>query len=399
MNQYYAPDEAATAQLLADLGAGLARSGHEVSAVCCDRCYADPELRYPRRDVLDGVSVSRVRATGFGRSRGAAGRLVDYVSFLAGASIALFSGKRPQVLICLSTPPMIAVLGMLVSKIRRSRFVFWVMDVYPELAFRLGVVKPGSVAGRLLGWLSRAPLRRSDRIVALGPSMAVELGRAGAEKVDVVHNWADGETIRPRPIAGHPLRADWGWNDRFVVLYSGNMGLAHEFETLLAVADRLRDDPSILFSFVGGGPRRAEVEREAKRLGLPNVEFRPYAPRSQLDQSLTAGDVHLVTLRERMPGLLVPSKIYGILAAGRPTLYVGPPTGEIAEILREGRCGTLVPSGDAEALLDAIRSYRSEPGRAEREGERARELFDARFARPIALRSFEDLIEGLAGGS
>jgi len=392
LNQYFAPDEAATAQLLADLGQGLAAAGHEVVAVCSGRSYNDPRRRYPPAERLGGVALRRVRTTGFGRAS-AAGRLIDYLTFLGGAILALLRERRPDVVISLSTPPLVAFAGLLVARRRAARSIYWVMDVYPELAFRLGVLRPGSPAGRLLSRIARSTLRGSDAVVALGESMAERLAAAGARSVTTIHNWADGEAIRPRPAEGHPQREAWGWERRFVVLYSGNMGLAHEFETVLEAAELLRGTEAVRIAFVGGGPRRAEVEREVRRRGLTNVEFRPYVEREQLGLSLTAGDVHLLTLRDGMPGLLVPSKIYGILAAGRPTVYVGPETGEIADIIRAGRCGTRVAAGDARGLARAIERYARDAALREEEGRRARRLFEDRFDRPRALHAFLRLIQ------
>lgn len=391
LNQYYAPDEAATAQLLGDLGQGLAAAGHEVHAVCCRRSYSDTAVRYGAKEEIGGVEVHRTWATGFGRTS-KAGRLADYLTFLIGAAWRMLRLPRPDVVISLSTPPLIAALGLILARWRRARSIYWVMDVYPDLAFELGVLRPGSVAGRFFSRVSNFALGGSQVIVALGECMAERLRDKGLESVHVVHNWADGEAIRPRPLVGHPLRARWGWDGRFVVLYSGNMGLAHEFDTALEAAEILSDHPRIRFAFVGDGPRRGEVEAEVGRRGLTNVEFRPYVRRGLLGESLTSADLHLVTLRESMPGLLVPSKIYGILAAGRPALYVGPAEGEIADIIEAGRCGTSVPGGQAEELAGAILRYEREPAIVEEEGRRARELFDERFARERGLRAFARLI-------
>jgi glycosyltransferase involved in cell wall biosynthesis len=286
----------------------------------------------------------------------------------------------------------VAFVGLLLARLRRARSIYWVMDVYPELAFRLGVLRAGSLAGRLLARISRATLRGSDVVVALGESMAARLTSSGSSDVTTIHNWADGEAIRPRPRANHRLREEWGWSEKVVVLYSGNMGLAHEFGTVLDAAELLHDRDEIRFAFVGGGPRRVEVERESRRRGLENVEFRPYVARKELGWSLTAGDLHLVTLREGMSGLLVPSKIYGILAAGRATLYVGPEEGEVADIIRSGRCGTCLREGDAEGLVRAIDRYAADAALRESEGRRARELFDRRFTKPRAMRAFSDLV-------
>jgi glycosyltransferase involved in cell wall biosynthesis len=263
--------------------------------------------------------------------------------------------------------------------------VYWVMDVYPDLAFELGVLRAASLTGRALRWVSRWILRRADLVIALGRTMAQRLEACGARRVSVVHNWADGEAIRPRAAEDHPMRAAWGWEARFVVMYSGNMGLAHEFETILDAAEILRGDSRFLFAFVGGGARRDEVELAVSQRGLGNVEFRPFVAQDELAWSLSGGDVHLVTLCEKMAGLLVPSKIYGILAAGRPTIYIGPRDGEIPEIVETGKCGVCVGLGDGHALAREIRGYATDPQRRFDEGRRARELFDRRFTKKDSL--------------
>ena len=158
LNQYFAPDEAATAQLLADLGQGLAAAGHDVVAICSRRAYENPGLRYSGRERLRGVEVRRVRTTGFGRGS-AIGRSLDYLTFVAGATLALLLRRRPDLVLSLSTPPLVAFVGLALARLRRARSVYWVMDVYPELAFRLGVLRSGSLAGRLLTRISRATLR------------------------------------------------------------------------------------------------------------------------------------------------------------------------------------------------------------------------------------------------
>jgi glycosyltransferase involved in cell wall biosynthesis len=388
LNLYYPPDEAATAQLLGDLGRALSEAGHEVRAVCGDRSYADPSLRYARTSVIDGVAVSRVRSTPFGRAS-IIGRVIDYATFVAGATIKLLFGPKPDVVISLTTPPMIALVGSAVARLRGARSIFWSMDVYPDVAYELGALRRTSVAGRVFGVLSRITLRMADLVVALGEVMAARLTSAGARAVAVVHNWADEDAIVPR-------RRRREANEPFLVLYSGNLGLAHEFDTILAAAVRMQADGfPIRFLFTGGGPRVREVAEAVERLALRNVEIRPYVAREQLGESLTACDLHLLTLRDRMPGLLVPSKIYGILAAGKPALYIGPPEGEVHQILTEGRCGTRVGVGDVDAAVAALRRYANDPEALHAEGGRAREMFEARFTRRIALERFIEAVQKL----
>jgi len=396
LNQYYLPSEAPTGLLLADLGQALVAAGHEVTAICSERDYADPESRYPRVETRDGVRVRRVSGSGFGRGR-RVGRLFDYVTFMVGALLRLATQRKPDVVVVLTTPPMLAFPSWLVARLRSARLVFWVMDVYPDLAFELGVLRRNSPGAAILRFFSRSVLKGADRVVALGKFMAAHLKQAGARHVVTVHNWADGEAIHPRNIDDHPLREAWGWSNRFVVLYSGNLGLAHDFETVLDAAEMLRERTDVLLAFVGSGPQAARVEAEVRRRGLTNVEFRPWMAQEQLGSSLTAGDVHLVTLRGDLAGLLVPSKIYGILAAGRPTIYVGPRRSEVAEILNEGKCGVSIAPGEARAFADAVLAYADDPARRAEHGRRARAQFDRAYDRTRAVRRLTDVIESVTG--
>lgn len=399
LNQYYAPDEAATAQMLADLGAALAATGHEGTAICCDRSYADSSRRYPRRETIDGIRIVRARCTGFGRSS-TIGRLTDYVTFLLGATRQLLFGAKPDVVISLTTPPLIALLGTFCARLRGARSVFWSMDVYPDVAFELGALRRRSLVGRVFSFLSKLTLRTPDVVVALGDSMGARLSALGAKKVVVIHNWAPVESgvreLRAADGASNRFRQERGWGADCVVMYSGNMGMAHEFETVLGAAKKLEAAAGVRFVFVGGGPRLLEVKQRVGELGLSNVEFHPYVAREALNESLSAADLHLVTMREGMQGLLVPSKIYGILGARRAPLYVGPAEGEIHDLVTKGACGTSIRIGDVEGLVAAIRRYRDQPALVAEHGNLARQFYEDNFTRERSVAKFVRLIEDLA---
>jgi colanic acid biosynthesis glycosyl transferase WcaI len=390
LNQYYAPDEAATAQMVADLGEALGRGGHDVVAIASNRSYANRERRYRRREVIDGVEVHRVWSTARGRGSLLA-RLTDYGFFFLGAAAQLLLGKRADVVIVLTTPPLIGLIALFASRLRGFRVVLWSMDVYPDVAVALGTIRSNSVVGRTLAAASRFLVRRVDVTVALGELMAARLREHGATGVEVVHNWADEASVVPRPISGHPLREQWGWSNRFVVAYSGNLGLAHEFETVLNAAQRLTEtDPNVLFAFIGSGPRSGEVQQAARE--IPNVEFHELVPRARLGETLTAADVHLVTLLPQMAGLVVPSKIYGVLAAGRPTIYVGPSAGEVHQIITEGRCGSAVMNDDVAGLVEAVSAYARNAEQAAREGGNGRQFFERYFTRRMGTDAFLRLV-------
>lgn len=398
LNQYYRPSEAPTAVLGADLAQALAARGHEVHAIASSRAYEDPRRTYRRRERIDGVAVRRSWSSGFGRA-GKLGRVLDYVTFLVGAAWALMRVPRPDLVIAMTTPPMLVCLAVPICRWRGARLLYWVMDLYPDLAFELGVLRSDGWIAGLLRRAARRSIIKADRIVALGSVMAERLAAQGARRVDIVDNWCDGELIRPRSRDAHPTRRVRGWDGKFVVLYSGNMGLAHEFSTVLDAAVRLADRSEIVFAFVGGGAREQEVRCGARARGLEQIQFHPRVETSEISAGLTAGDLHLVTLRDGLQGLLVPSKIYGILAAGRPAVHVGPAHSEVATILSDADSGATVAPGDVDGLVRVIKSYADDPQRWSEHGVNARRAFEEKYDRRHALKKLSELIESLEAPS
>ncbi len=394
LNQYYVPAEAPTAVLAADLMEELAGRGHETHVITSSRAYNEPARTYPRHETIRGVRVWRTRTSGFGRG-GKLGRMVDYVTFLVGARRRLARLPRPDLVIAMTTPPMLVRAVFPVCRRRGARLLYWAMDLYPDVAFALGVLRPDGRVGRILTRAARRSIAAADRVVALGPAMAARLKAQGASRVDVIDNWCDGRAIRPRSRDDHPLRRRNGWDGKFVVLYSGNMGLAHDFSTLLDAAAELEERSDIVFAFVGGGARAADIRRGARERGL-SVEFHPWVETAELANGLTAGDVHVITMRDAVEGLLVPSKIYGVLAAGRPALYVGPEGSAIEAILAAADCGASVRCGESTELARWIRRYADEPGLRVVHGRNARAAFEQKYDRPHALRKFTELIESCA---
>ncbi|HUS63773.1 MAG TPA: glycosyltransferase family 4 protein [Kofleriaceae bacterium] len=396
LNQYYHPDIAATAQLAADLGEDLARRGHEVTAIASARPYSGSGWR-PLTARQGGVRILRVPATALGRATNA-GRAIDYATFLGGMLAPALARPRPDVVVALSTPPLVAAMGLLLKRLRGVRLVYWVMDLYPEVALELGALRPGSRATRALARLARTLVDRADAIVALDDAMRDRLIDSGAarEKIAVIDNWVDGDEIRPAPCEDNALRRELGLGARFTVAYSGNMGLGHDFDTLTAAMARLRDR-DMHWLFIGEGPRRASLEAAVRALGVSHT-FLGYRARAELPVSLTAAHASIVTLDAGLGGLLAPSKLYGILAAGVPVVYVGPPTGRTVDVIRSHGVGVESRNGDATGLAAAIRSLHLDPGARAEMGRRARDLFESRFTRAQALARHHDLLSRVVAG-
>jgi glycosyltransferase involved in cell wall biosynthesis len=284
---------------------------------------------------------------------------------------------------------MIATLGRL-SQLKGSRFVYKVEDLYPDVAVALGTFKKGGIADRFFSQLSDLLLKNADAVVALEERMATILRGRGARRVEVIPNWADGDSIRPDPDAGSNFRQRHDLDDRFVILYSGNHGLAHRFDAVCKAASRLQEDAhDVVFLFVGGGPRREDVKVATK--GLNNVRFLPYQPREELNELYNAADIHLVTLRDEVAGLLVPSKYPAALAAGKPVLLVGGSGAEIYSEIENERIGWSIPhrSDEVYRVVTSAVNSRSELDSTAR---RARSLFDRKYAMGICTDKWRRLL-------
>jgi colanic acid biosynthesis glycosyl transferase WcaI len=398
LNRYFHPDHSATSQMLSDLAFHLAGHGQVVHVITSRQRYEEPAAALPATESIGGVAVHRVWTTRFGR-RHLAGRAIDYLTFYLSAALRLARLARTgDVVVAKTDPPLISVPAALVARLRGAQLVNWLQDIFPETAERLGMRFAQGPLSTLLRGLRTLSLRTARVNVVLGERMRAVVEGLAPGTTEIIHNWADGAEIRPIPAESNPLRETWGLADKFVVGYSGNMGRAHDFETVLGACERLRKEPGIVFLFIGAGSQRGWLERQVMARSLTNIVFKPYQPRSALRESLSAADVHLVSLRPALEGLIVPSKFYGIAAAGRPVIFVGARDGEIARLINAYGCGITVWTGDAAALANAICTLRADPARAAMMGNAARHLLETRFDLPLAMARWKTVLAACGGG-
>jgi colanic acid biosynthesis glycosyl transferase WcaI len=398
VNRYYSPDISATSQMLTDLAQALARAGMQVAVICSDQLYESAAARLPARELVRGVSVRRLASTRFGRQR-LSGRALDYFTFYVAATRTLLRlACDCDVIVMKTDPPLLSLVGWLVAARRRVVFINWLQDVFPEVASRLALSPLPRPLESLLRALRDRSLAAASTNVVLGARMHQYLIARGipAARLCIGENWADEGTVSALPASQSALRRRLGLTERFVVAYSGNLGRAHDADTLLNAARRLRDDRGTVFLMVGGGSNMRLLEARARDEGLTQLRFLPYQPQAALADSLAAGDVHLVTLLPQLEGLIVPSKLYGILAAGRPAVFVGDPDGEVARVLRDGGAGLTVAGADAQGLVTALCALRDDPAERERMGRRARALFEEHYTLRAAAERWERLLTGLA---
>ena len=398
LNQTFYPDLVATAQHMADLGRYMVQRGHEFEVIASRSAYHQHGALLPAHEDWEGIRIHRVGRSFFGKGT-ILQRLFDFGLFYVAAMFKALCVQRPDVVLCLTTPPFIVTVGWLLRLLRGCRLVYLVMDLYPDVPVACGVMKAGGVLTRLLERVNRFCLRRADRAVVLGRCMRerVEEKIGPADHVRLVTPWASAEEIIPLRRAENRFRAEQGWGDKFVVAYCGNFGLGHDMETLLSAVEDMSAEDGVLFAFVGGGARLAEVQRRVVQRGLGNVSILPYQARERLGEMLSAADVQLISMREGIEGLIVPSKLYGIMAAGRPTVFVGPSGSEVARTMREHECGAVVGCGDVAGLVERLRFLRANPEAAGEMGRRARAALEEHYEREGCCRRLVEVLAEAAG--
>jgi glycosyltransferase involved in cell wall biosynthesis len=397
LNQFFYPDLAAAAQIATDLAADLVAGGFEVTALASRGNYLGGK-KLAAHDLHRGVEIVRLPAASFGK-RTLFHRAMDYASFYAAAASRLVTLPKHDVLIALTTPPLIAATGLVAKALKGTRLVYWVQDLYPDVAVAFEVLRLGSLAARTMAAASRMVMRRADAVVALGEEMRDRCIGAGArpERTVVIPNWSDPFVVRPVAPDANGLRQQLANGAHTVVMYSGNIGRGHDIATLISAVRLLRDLREISFVFIGDGASRRELEVASRE--LPNLRLAPYQARAKLSESLSAGDLHLISLLPEVEGLIEPSKLYGIMAAGRPALFVGPPGSEVARTIEREHCGRVFRNGDAEGLAAAIRDLAVDPVEREAMGRRARAALEQRYSRSVATARFRELLLSLSAKS
>lgn len=397
VNRHYAPELAPTGQCLADLAESLVARGYEVEVLSgppLGPMYAPPT------EVRNGVRVRRVPTASLGLP-GSLGRVLDYAGFFVQALWRLLAGREYDLAVVLTTPPLLSVAAAAAHRLRGRRYAIWSMDLHPEAEAAAGMVEDGGLVARALGSLADEGYRHADFVVALGETMRERLLARGvpADTLHTIGVWSDGRRVAPIKAWQSRLRRRLGVGGRLVVMYAGNAGLAHRFDEVVEAMRLLCDDDRFFFLFVGGGAQRAVIERAIAERG--GGVYLDHVPSDALSDALGAGDVHLVTLHEEMAGVAVPSKLYGIMAAGRPTVFVGPVRSEVARTLTEARAGVVIDpsSGEgAERLVATLRDLADDEAARRAMGERARAAFLTEHDRPIPCERWARLLGRTVGG-
>lgn len=412
LNQTFHPDTAATAQHMWDLARYLDERGHRVSVITSRVAYGSDEVIGPAREKLGrAIDVHRVSGTRFGkRSRlGLAGRLSDFASFYLAAGVKLFQLPTPDAVVALTSPPMVSTLAVGLKwfaqtmRGRAPRLVYYVMDLYPDAAVASGVMRQGGWLEGALSRLTARTLAASDAVISLGRDMTDRMRQrfgpaADVRKIHLVTPWADEAELWPVAKEDNRLAAELGLADTFNVVYSGNLGLPHDLETMIAAINATRDDAGLRWVFIGGGKRLEQLKAEAARQAWPHFIWLPYQKREDLNLSLNLADVHLISQLPAFTGVVVPSKLFGILAVGRPSIIIGSAEAEVSRILTEQEAGIVLPNGDGDGLVKAVRTLRDDSALRQRLSDNARRALIETYSCGCACKRLEAIITGEIGG-
>ncbi len=402
LNQTFYPDVAATAQHMWDLARHLDSHGHTVSAITSQSVYGSSERFKVVHEKIGSITIHRVPQTAFGKVHNL-GRMGDFLSFYLSAFWQMSRVPAPDVILALTSPPMIGVLGMIQKQFRsragkRIALVNHVMDLYPDAAVAMGVLRPTGLITRIMAAIDRRKFAVCDALIALGYDMRDRLVKqyvqaSHSHRIHVIQPWADQTEIKPTPRDTNPLRKQLGLENAFVLLYSGNFGQAHDVETILQAIRATKDRTDIRWCFTGGGRGMTILKDRAAAESFTNIQFLPYLPREALNDLLNLADVHLISQAPAFTGIVVPSKLFGIMAAGKPSIMVAPRETEAARILIERDAGIVCTPGDIESLLTAINHLQSDTSLRNQMGQRARQALCERYDCSIACEKIEMILK------
>lgn len=392
--QFYYPEGWGGAQIPRDITMYLARSGWRVDVVCGSDLYSEVVGEAQPDPAAFGVRIRRIpRLLGGDVHKRKLVRQLWYYAL----AIPLVWASRAAVYVTQTNPPLILPLVALISWIRGRPMVIIAQDLYPEVLFAHGMLDPKSIGARLLRGLFRWSYRRARKVISLGPRMSARLVSKGVSPARIVEisNWATGDESIVRG-AENSLRQAWGLAGKFVVLYSGNLGIAHDVTTpIAAIARVLPLIPNMVLVFIGKGSRMAEAQSLVTKLGIAHaVQFRPFVPFELLPHSLGLADLALVTLRKGFEGLVVPSKLLGHLARGVPTLYVGPDS-DVEHFLRESGGGCCVANEEVQLLTDQLAHLAASRHLCEKMGAAGQRYYEHKLSKSVGLGLYQSVLSEL----
>ena len=398
VNRFYAPDQSATAQILTDVAEGLALLGWDVNIITSHINYSNSAQNYPRFERLNKINIYRVWTSQFGRHN-IVGRTIDYLTFYLSCFIAVsLKISSKDIVIVKTDPPLLAVFLEPVLRFKKAIKVNWLQDIYPEIAEKLDVKLAKGAIGHILKRLRTKTLTRAEQNITISEQMSKIVARLGVMPTAItrIDNFTDDQAIKAIPNNNNALRSDWGYKPSDIVVgYSGNFGRAHDTMTVLGAMQALRENARVKFLFIGAGDGFDRLKAEVVSAGLQNVLFKPYQDREDLPLSLTVPDIHWLSLKATLEGFLLPSKIYGIMAAGRPVIFVGASNGDLAQLIQDADMGYQVNIGDYEGFVSAINKLAESEILYREKAKNSRLYLDENYTRKHILKKWDQMLKNL----
>ena len=394
LNRSFWPDIEATGQFLTELCAKLAGT-YKVTAVVGRSYYTDKDFkfgRFYRKERFGQIEILRIRHTKFWK-KNLIGRFINWLTYAALSFFAVLRTRADLIIAC-TDPPFLGLIAAVLSRIKSVPFIINCRDLYPDVALGLGKLRPGMIS-RTFDYLNRKSFDRAHCIVCIGTSMKNRLKKKGLRHrlIKVIPDWADTRSIRPVAREDNLFLNKIGARDKFIIMYSGNLGFSQKFTAVFKALTLLKKQIPFYAVIIGDGVMKSELKAEARSLGLKDISFFPYQPRADLSFSLSAADLHLLPLKSGMDGAMVPSKLYGIMAAGRPYLAITDEGSEPARLAEETGCGIWVQPDDIEAIARKLEWAFKRRDVLSQMGETGRRIAEERFDKEVVIAEWFDLLE------
>jgi len=357
LSQVFYPDNVAVSLFMSDLSEQLVKKGHEVHVLAGQYNYEDSAIKYSRTELWQGVKISRLPNSGMGKKSNLS-RMIDFLSFnfLILARLLKLNKRSYDLVISTTVPPMLSFFVSLIAKPKKMNFCYWAMDLQPELSISAGLVNVNSLGAKILSFMGDRVFKKADHIFALDEYMRSHIIKKGGnpDKISLSQLWPVMNKRDSGSRLQNEFRQQHQWHDKFVIMYSGNHSLVHPLDTLLQAALQLRYRNDILFVFIGGGVRKADVTDFKIKNKLNNIVQLPFQPRENVHLSLSAADLQVVLMGNEQVGFTHPNKIYGALYLGKPILYVGPTPSHVTDHLHKLPSNIMVNHGESKLLADQI---------------------------------------------
>lgn len=395
LSQVYPPDPTSVGQHIADAAAAMVKRDYNVLVITSARGYDDPSIKYPPRQTVDGVEIHRLALSSFGKKSILLRLLGQSLFLIQCVMYGLFT--RPLDCLMVSTsPPMCSVAAIIIGTLRRIKIKYWVMDLNPDQIISLGIVTEKSLPARIFNWINRRILKRADDIVALDRFMGERIlkKRDIKYKMTILPPWPHDDHLELVAHEDNPFRVEHKLNDRFVIMYSGNHGFCTPITTILQAALKMQDDPRFLFMFIGGGVGKKEVNDLIEEHKPNNIVSLPYQPLSQIKYSLSAADVHLVSIGDKAVGVVHPCKVYGAMAVARPILLLGPEPCHVSDIVLDSDIGWQISHDDIDGAIKTLKEIAdTSHEKLKTMGMRARELITTKYSKQALCGKFCDILQ------